>query len=330
MLGDQMQLAVQMKRLLLGFVFVSATAIILWFVYVEPTAPQVVDAFEIPEVKTFASEMPIEEPFWKQLLPKTSVQKRDEVRTSRQQELATMIGDLYGVHRATVVLSRDKGNSIGQARQQTTACVTVVPTNEFLPHETVNAIRELVAGATLGLEPTEVTVINNRTGSVCTDASTGEGFSIDTIALQHQIENSLGLIVATVSVQMERPSEDTLHIPWRNELQPSIQITLPNSWLMRRSEQVGNTQTVLSSIERIVQRIVPSAQCRISIIQDSPHVPVTVPTAESYAKQIALFIGLVAMLLSGVVVDRRRKPSAAVRSDRAVHPRKEAARILQM
>jgi len=111
-----MQLAVQMKRLLLGFVFVSATAIILWFVYVEPTAPQVVDAFEIPEVKTFASEMPIEEPFWKQLLPKTSVQKRDEVRTSRQQELATMIGDLYGVHRATVVLSRDKGNSIGQAR----------------------------------------------------------------------------------------------------------------------------------------------------------------------------------------------------------------------
>jgi len=271
-----------------------------------------------------------EKSLWSQLIPKTSIQKRDEVRALRQQELSTLVMNLQGIASAFVVLSDDVGYSIGQAHRPMTACVTVVPTGGSLLTTTVNAIRHLIAGATTGLNVDQVTVINSSSGAITTGDQLDTMQPFNVIEARQEIEDALGLVVATVAVTMEQPNDGIFIIPWRNNLRPFVHITVPQSWVTRRSEQVGGREIALAPIQDIVRNVVPGAQLDIAVIRDAPIAIPLVATRESYAKQVVMLVGLLAIFLSGVVVDRNRRKQVHLVDRYLPHPKQAATRILEM
>ena len=152
----------------------------------------------------------------------------------------------------------------------------------------------------------------------------------NTRSLQEQIEDGLGLTVATVTVTMVRPEQGTVLIPWRDNLRPLVHISVPQSWVSRMRDQVGSAAVVLSSVKTIAEDIAPGSQFVITTIQDAGQVTTVKQPSESYAKQIVMVIGLIAVLLSGHVVDRRRKTQESVVVMHVDHPEMEATRILEM
>ena len=145
-----------------------------------------------------------------------------------------------------------------------------------------------------------------------------------------QVEAALGLSVADVSVTMERPSQNELVIPLRDDVRPVVRITLPASWMMSRSSQLGSKEAVSESLQSIVTATVPESIAIIHIVQDSPAAKMPAPTPESYAKQLVLGLGLLALLCCGAIVDRRQMEQESIPLLQSLHPERDAERILQM
>ena len=267
--------------------------------------------------------------FWISILRQSSVESREESRANRQIELANMIQDLQGVSAASVVLGYDDVQSLWQSRKPMTACVTVDPTGYTLPQVTVDAIRRIVANATIGLNYERVTVINNITGTVCPALEVAFG-GVDTAMMKEKVEGALGLLVATVSVSMQHPSEAIFQIPMRNDMRPHVRVSVPRSWVVKRSQQVGGSAIALNSIRQIVKGVVPNSVVDLLVVQDATISTNQNPTKESFAKQLAILVGLFTILLSGLVVNRRRRASEPTVVVGNREPMEEATRILQM
>ncbi|MGY8752600.1 MAG: hypothetical protein ACKVIO_01765, partial [Phycisphaerales bacterium] len=122
---------IKKAMLLLGFIVITAG--ILWSVQASEQhvktvlAGNEVKVTEFTEVDTEEQASP-----WSAFMPKSAAQKRDAVRTQRQNELAQMIEYFGGVKKATVVLSDDQKQGIGQPRREMTACVMVEPSGKTL------------------------------------------------------------------------------------------------------------------------------------------------------------------------------------------------------
>lgn len=267
--------------------------------------------------------------FWISILRQSSVESRAKSRANRQIELANMIQDLRGVSVATVVLGYDDVQSQRQSHIPMTACVTVDPTGNTLPQVTVDSIRRIVANSTIGLNDEQVTVINNVTGAVCPDLEIALG-GVDTAMMKERVEDALGLLVAAVSVSMQHPSEANFQIPMRNEMRPHVRVSVPHSWVAKRSQQDGGSAIALNSIRQIVKGVVPNSVVDLLVVQDATINTIQSPAKESFVKQLAILVGLFAIILSGIIVNRRRRTSepAVVVDNR--EPMEEATRILQM
>ncbi len=324
-----MQLKPDLKRPLLLLGFIGFTAGILWSVnsgdsqYVK----EQVDA-STPEQTTV--ELQSSDPLWMKYMPKTSVEKRDAIRSSRQNELASMIEDLRGVNKASVVLSDDAKQGIGKPYRKMSACVMVEPTNSPLTIATLDAIRTVVSDATSGLEAAQVNVINTTLGVVSVGVPLWKNPTMSAQEIRSGVEDAIGLSLATVSVKMQRDNSITQYIPWLDNAIPFVRISLPLSWIEKRSRQVGSDEIALGAIKNIVNEVAPDAVVEIVVVQGVPAAQVLPQTTESYSKQLALIGGLIAVLVSGFATDRRRRKEETVVLKNPRTPREEASEILMM
>ena len=324
----------QLKKSLFAFGFIGFTAGILWSVNID-YEDQVTDAKDIdtslPHIAVDdEQEETKEKPFWSQLMPKTSIEKRDEVRSARQREIASMIDSLHGVSNTTVALSDNEVTGIGIPRRPMTACVSVEPTDGMIPLETINAIQKLVAGATAGLSMDQVTVIDNLTGAECSSVTLASMPRVKTELLQKKIKAALELTTAKVTVLLKRPDSSEVLIPWNDDAKPFIQIALPTSWVIKKGKQVGGEKAALDTLRTAVESISPEAKIEFQIVEDQFVATSQGPKESSNAKQVALVIGLSALLVAGFIADRRRRPRETVVFKQVEHPYEEARQILAM
>ena len=324
---------VQLKKTLFVFGVAGFTLGILWSVSTQSENVRAVEPVEVGDNDVNEDEqlqiVSPDEPFWFQLMPKSSVTKRDEQRIVRQQELAEMITSLQGVRHAVVVLSDNETTGIGMPIRPMAACVSVDPTQPLVPSATVSAIQKLVASATTGLSSQSVLVINARTGMECSDEVPALSAVIHTEVLQENIERALGLRLADVTVSMETDA-DELVVPFRTTAHPVVRITLPSSWVAKRSSHVGNKAVLLESLRAIISRVNPNARVDFQFVQDSrPHSSTQIPN-ESYAKNIAVALGLSAIMSSGFFATRRKGEEQGAHVQYVVSPVDEAIRILEL
>ena len=136
--------------------------------------------------------------------------------------------------------------------------------------------------------------------------------------------------MVTISVSLERPPASVRVIPWRENKYPVVKLSLPSTWLENRSKQIGSDEAVLESLRSTITSVVPGSQTNFQIVHQPPIAPVAQSVTESYAKQIAIVVGLFAVLLSGLMIDRRRPQQETVVIRQIDHPKVEAIRILQL
>ena len=315
--------------LLLGFI--GFTAGILWSVSGRATSVEHPTAEVSIEPETASEESKdTSQSRWLAFMPKTSVEKRDSVRSARQDELAEMIRNFSGVKKATVLLSDDQKQGIGQPNRRMTACVMVEPTAETIPSETIVAIRTIVADATSGLFTENVDVINSKLGALATGKPSAVRTKYQASQIRTDIERALGLTMASISVRLQRENDVTEYIPWIDESTPFVRVSLPQSWLQKRSEQVGDKALVLNSLEAMVREVAPRAEITISVVEDQATVVPLANSKEYYVKQVALFVGVFLILGAGLLPERRRREQETVYCSLADSPKEEAEKILQM
>ncbi len=153
---------------------------------------------------------------------------------------------------------------------------------------------------------------------------------LDTESLRQDIDAALGLSVATISVSLAQPPASERTIPWREDKQPVVKLSLPSTWLTSRSTQLGSKEEVFEVLRATVLSIVPGSKVQFQIVQEPQVMQAVQPVTESYAKQIAIAVGLVAVLLSGYMIDRRRPEQETIVVRQVDHPAVEASRILQL
>ncbi len=268
--------------------------------------------------------------FWSQFSPKTTLEKSDVSRSSRQLELAQMINGLRGVEQSTVVLSDHKKTGIGVPHRLMTACVSIIPEDDFLPAPTIRAIRKLVSGATNGLLPEQVVVINNATGMECSESNDLGLTQRNPEKLKKKIDDALGISASTLAVTFARPSKKDLQIPMKDSVRPEICLTLPSHWVANRSRQVGSEAVLLKSLRSTIQSIAADAVTKIEIVPTKVASAFREEPSQYYAKQIILFVGVFLIFTSNMILDRRRRSQETLIIQRLENPSIEAHAILQM
>lgn len=162
-------------------------------VWAHLTEAQIVGADQINFERLMADDSPF----------RTRDQNRQRYMVAKMNVLGTMISQMSGIERATVVLdASDGGNAIGRSHIPPSASVTVLTRGGEFAQAQVDAIARLVAGAHAGLKPQHVSIIDARTGRAhqpSTDdvLSTGKYMQVKLDAERHvrsTIEMALGYI----------------------------------------------------------------------------------------------------------------------------------------
>ncbi len=133
---------------------------------------------------------------------RTRDQNRQRYLVAKMNVLASMISQMTGIERATVVLDASDSTSLGKSHVPSSASVTVMTRGSDLGQTQVDAIARLVAGSHAGLKPQNVAIIDSRTGrflQASTEETIGAGryMQVKLDAEQHvksTIENALGFI----------------------------------------------------------------------------------------------------------------------------------------
>lgn len=149
-------------------------------------------------------------------------------------------------------------------------------------------------------------------------------------SLRQQIDDKLGVRAATVRVSFERPTFDEVRIPWRDTKRHVVRVTLPSSWVTKRTSQVGSEKVVMESLQTIISTLLPNSRTTFRVIQDSPSVLLSPSTQESYAKQVVLLIGLFGVLFSSFIVDHRSSPREKEKAQSNENPIEAARRIVKL
>jgi len=268
-------------------------------------------AIQVQEVTLVDAEP--EESIWGKMVPKSAAQLRNERRLALQTELELLIEGIAGIEKAKVLLSLHESQGLGHRFVPPRACVTITPTSTTrLTRNEIATISQLIASGVTGLLVEDVTVVDNRDGLI----HTGD-------------ELTLGLRVATVRVDMVSPSDGDLFIPWIDNKRPRIRVTLPQSWISTRAQQVGNVQIVMDTITHMIHSVAAGSLVELVIVQDQPIAASPPIGAERSSKQWAMVVGLIAVLLSGFSTGRRKRevenpPAKALRIS------EEAAFILSL
>jgi hypothetical protein len=262
----------------------------------------------IPPEFAFVEVEP-EESIWGKMVPKSIAEQRNDRRLALQVELASLIEGISGISQAQVVLSLQESKGLGQRYVPSTACVTVTPaTNARLSKNEIASVTRLVASGVSNLQVDDVTVVDNRDGLICTGHDPPIiSPKLNSESIRVVVAGAIGLNVATVQVDMVTPPEGELNIPWIDNKRPVVRLTLPRSWVTWRASQVGSVETVLENILHIAKRAAAGSVVEISIVHDAAVVGVESEVVESFAKQWAMALGLIALFLSGITVRRRKR-----------------------
>jgi type III secretory pathway lipoprotein EscJ len=310
--------------------FIAITLSILWAVGTQPDTVRDDNLISDRVTLNRQAVEEKEEPLWMKYMPKSSIEKRDATRTGRQNELASMIETINGIKSARVVLSDDSKQGIGQPHRVMSACVMVEPSDGPLTTSTLDAIRTIVSDATSGLSVDQVNVINTTLGVVSVGVPPWERSKRSAKEIRSQVESAIGLVTATVSVEMKRENTITKYIPWMDDSIPSIRVSLPQTWIDKRSRQVGGEAIALESIKNLVVEVVPDSNVSIVTVPNKTNSSPIALAEESYVKQATMIFGLVALLVSGYASDRRRRKEEVVILRDFGTPEEEAIKILQM
>jgi|TARA_B100000959_G_scaffold267192_1_gene310407 hypothetical protein len=309
--------------------FIGFTAWILWSVN-SVNSTNVIEQSVPDSTEQVSTTETSEDPLWMKYMPKTSVEKRDAIRTSRQSELASMIEELRGVKKASVVLSDEAQHGIGQPHRNMSACVMVEPSSNPLTTATLDAIRTIVSDATSGLDAPQVNVINTTLGVVSVGVPSWESEKMSAKEIRGRVEDAIGLSIAAVSVTMQRGNSIMEYIPWLDDATPLVRVSLPRSWIEKRSRQVGSNEIVFGSINNLIYEVVPDADVEILAVKGTTSFPASHQADESYAKQLGLIVGLIALLISGFANKQRRRKEETVVLRNPKTPEEEAMDILKM
>jgi hypothetical protein len=286
-------------------------------------------AIQLQEVTLVDAEP--EESIWGKMVPKSAAQLRNERRLALQTELELLIEGIAGIEKAKVLLSLNESQGLGHRFVPPRACVTITPTSTTrLTRNEIATISQLIASGVRGLLVEDVTVVDNRDGLI----HTGDELKVTPPKLTNEtirvaVVKTLGLRVATVRVDMVSPSDGDLFIPWIDNKRPRIRVTLPQSWISTRAQQVGNVQIVMDTITHMIHSVAAGSLVELVIVQDQPIAASPPIGAERSSKQWAMVVGLIAVLLSGFSTGRRKRevenpPAKALRIS------EEAAFILSL
>ena len=148
--------------------------------------------------------------------------------------------------------------------------------------------------------------------------------------LKSQVEDALGLSVATIQATFERPQEGTVPIPWRNQLEPVIRIALPQQWVSDRASIQGSQFIVLEEVKHIALLAVPSARIELQVVPQQQVLAGSTEQPMFLGKQVVVLLGLVAMFFATYVTSRRKSNVETVSYNPLFNASSEAERILQM
>ena len=139
------------------------------------------------------------------------------------------------------------------------------------------------------------------------NAAVVEKQSLRADVIQSEVESALGIATAHISVRIQRGNSIENYIPWLAKTTPIIRIALPQNWIDQRSKQVGGSDASMQMLMDLVYNVEPTAIVEIVFVQNIPVATATANTSEPSPKQIAIIAGLLALLLSGSFIDRRRR-----------------------
>lgn len=259
----------------------------------------------------------------------TGTQQREQARKARHRELATMIEEMAGIDSASVVVSESEARSgIGQPHRTPTACVMITPRGNTVPPSIVNAIAHLVAGATSGLDARDVEVVDARNGYVCSRIEPPAASPDEREYVTTTLTQSLGLPSSAIDIRREIAGGQGVFIPWRNPAAQrlAVTVTLPRSWLAGR-DAAAAFRSIRAAILATATEEAPRITLRLA--PPSGEIPAGTDTGPS-GQQVALLLALVAILLSGWSVARRRSTSTVAQQPHRISPSRSATRLLQM
>ena len=162
------------------------------------------------------------------------------------------------------------------------------------------------------------------------NAAVVEKQSLRADVMQSEVESALGIATAQISVRIQRGNSIENYIPWLAKTTPIIRIALPQNWIDQRSKQVGGSDASMQMLMDLVYKVEPTAIVEIVFVQNIPVATATANTSEPSPKQIAIIAGLLALLLSGSFIDRRRRKEEICIVRYEGTPTEEALAILQM
>jgi len=160
------------------------------------------------------------------------------------------------------------------------------------------------------------------------DSSCQDEFTLP--ALKSQVEDAIGLPVATIQATFERPQEGSVPIPWRNQMVPVIRIALPQQWVSNRASIQGSQFIVLEEVKHIALLAAPSARVELHVV---PQTQVFADSNEQppiLGKHFVALAGLVTMFCATYVISRRKSNIETVSYNPLFDATSEANRILQL
>ena len=114
----------------------------------------------LPSDTTFMFNDMIEQGSWTD----STTQRKQYYNLALQNTLASIIAEMNGIRKATVLIDAPEPTGLGMATRKATASATVFPTSPGgLSQSSVDAIAGLIAGAVAGLDMSEVRVIDGLT-----------------------------------------------------------------------------------------------------------------------------------------------------------------------
>ncbi len=150
------------------------------------------------------------------------------------------------------------------------------------------------------------------------------------VTLKAQVEEALGLSVATVQATFEQPLDGDVPFPWRNRMEPVVRIALPHHWILTRAANQGSQIIVLEEVKHIAALAVPSARIELQVVSQGPIVMEAQEQPMILGKQVVVLVGLCAMFCATFLTSRRNSNVETVSYNPLFDASSEAKRILQM
>lgn len=255
---------------------------------------------------------------------RSNTQNRQRYLVAKMNVLATMISQMSGIERATVVIDQPDGlPGIGKAATAPSASVTVLPRAE-LGQAQVDAIARLVSGAHAGLKVNNVMVVDARSGRALTarsdDATDGSKYMDIKRSAENHVQQTLESALAYIPGVMIAVNAQ---VDARTVMQQKQVIEEPKTGVTKESTTTssltnggtGGAPAVGANVGTSISTASANGPTKSEERNDTSSVPVFPTTtnqikdSKGYAVQVNAFIGVPKSYFVRLYGDRQGDPT---------------------